>query len=59
MSLRMPHSWQFGCNQASAAVAATMGKAKVTGQILDRTEVSKPGEFGAKTAEECAAAIVD
>ncbi len=45
--------------QASAAVAATMGKAKVTGQIVDRAEVGKPGELGLETAEECATAIVD
>ena len=45
--------------QASAAVAATMGKAKVTGQIVDRAEVGKPREFGGETAEECATAIID
>jgi hypothetical protein len=38
--------------QASAAVAATMGKAKVTGQIIDRAEVGKPGEFDSMTENE-------
>jgi hypothetical protein len=31
--------------QPSAAVAATMGKAKITAQIIDRSEVGKPGDF--------------
>ena len=38
--------------QVSAAVAATMGKAKVTGQIIDRAEVGKPGEFDSMTEKE-------
>lgn len=38
--------------QASAAVAATMGKAKVTGQIIDRAEVRNPDDFEDKTMEE-------
>jgi phage terminase small subunit len=38
--------------QASAAVAATMGKAKVTGQIIDRAEVRTPDDFEDKTIEE-------
>lgn len=38
--------------QVSAAVAATMGKAKVTGQIIDRAEVGKPGEFDSMTENE-------
>ena len=38
--------------QAAAAVAATMGKAKVTGQIIDRAEVRTPDDFEDKTAEE-------
>jgi len=32
-------------NQPSAAVAATLGKAKVAGLIVDRKEVGKPGDF--------------
>ena len=32
-------------NQSSAAVQATMGKAKLTGHIIDRREVGRPGEF--------------
>ena len=35
--------------QTSAAVAATMGKAKVTGQIVDRAEIRQPDEFGSMT----------
>ena len=31
--------------QTSAAVAATMGKVKITGQIVDRAEIGLPGEF--------------
>jgi hypothetical protein len=38
--------------QASAAVAAIMGKAKITGQIVDRAEVGQPGEFSEMTEEE-------
>jgi phage terminase small subunit len=38
--------------QASAAVAAIMGKAKVTGQIIDRAEVTTPGEFDGKSVDE-------
>jgi hypothetical protein len=38
--------------QASAAVAATMGKAKVTGQIIDRAEVRSSDDFEDKTTEE-------
>ena len=38
--------------QASAAVAATMGKAKITGQIVDRTEIGRPGEFDSMTEDE-------
>jgi phage terminase small subunit len=30
---------------ASAAVSATLGKAKLLGLIIDRSEVGKPGEF--------------
>ena len=32
-------------NQSSAAVQATMGKAKLTGHIIDRREVGQPGEL--------------
>jgi len=38
--------------QASAAVAATMGKAKITGRIIDRREVGEAGAFDALTDEE-------
>jgi phage terminase small subunit len=38
--------------QASAAVAATMGKAKITGQIIERAEIGQPGEFASMTEEE-------
>jgi hypothetical protein len=44
--------------QVSAAVAATMGKAKVTGQIIDRAEVGKPGEFDSMTEKELLEFIV-
>ena len=32
-------------NQSSAAVQATLGKAKLTGHIIDRRETGTPGEF--------------
>lgn len=35
----------IGRGQAAAAVAATMGKAKITGQQIDRTEIGQPGQF--------------
>jgi hypothetical protein len=44
--------------QASAAVGATMGKAKLTGQIIDRTEVGKLGEFDSMTEDELREFIV-
>jgi hypothetical protein len=44
--------------QASAAVAATMGKAKITGQIIDRTEIAKVGEFDSMTEDELREYIV-
>jgi len=44
--------------QASAAVGATMGKAKITGQIIDRAEVGKPGEFDPMTEDELREFIV-
>jgi phage terminase small subunit len=34
-----------GAGQASAAVAATMAKAKLLGLVIDRKEVGAPGEF--------------
>ncbi len=36
--------------QASAAVAATMGKAKITGLMVERAEVGNAGEFDAMTS---------
>jgi len=39
-------------NQPSAAVAATLGKAKVAGLIVDRKEVGKPGDFEGMNADE-------
>jgi len=44
--------------QISAAVAATMGKAKVTGQIVDRTEIRQPDEFSGMTADQLREFIV-
>ena len=44
--------------QTSAAVAATMGKAKITGQIIDRAEVGQPGEFASMTEYELREYIV-
>jgi hypothetical protein len=41
--------------QASAAVQATMGKAKLTGLIVDRREVGGAGEFDHLTDEELVA----
>ena len=38
--------------QASAAVAATMGKAKITGQIIERAEIGQPREFASMTEDE-------
>jgi hypothetical protein len=38
--------------QASAAVAATMGKAKILGLIIDRREVGDVGAFDHMTDEE-------
>ena len=39
-------------NQPSAAVAATLGKAKVAGLIVDRKEVGKPGDFEGMNVDE-------
>ena len=41
--------------QASAAVQATMGKAKLAGLIVDRREVGSPGEFDHLTDAELVA----
>jgi hypothetical protein len=38
--------------QASAVVAATMGKAKILGLIIDRREVNEVGKFDSLTDEE-------
>ena len=43
--------------QASAAVAATMGKAKVCGLLVERKETGKPGDFDNMTVEELRAFI--
>lgn len=43
------HALQLG--QTSAAVAASMGKAKIRGLIVDRREVGAPGEFEAMDAD--------
>jgi hypothetical protein len=45
--------------QASAAVAATMGKAKITGQIVDRAEVGQPGDFSTMSDEELLESLVE
>ena len=44
--------------QASAAVAATMGKAKILGLIIDRREVGDAGAFDSLTDEELVARAV-
>ena len=38
--------------QPSAAVQASMGKARILGLIIDRREVGDPGAFDSKTDEE-------
>jgi hypothetical protein len=43
--------------QASAAVQATMGKAKLTGLIVDRREVGGAGDFSHLTDEELVAEV--
>jgi hypothetical protein len=45
--------------QASAAVAATMGKARVTGQLVERAEVGKPGDFSTMSDAELVASVVE
>jgi len=44
--------------QTSAAVAAIMGKAKITGQIVERAEVGQPGEFASMTEDDLREFIV-
>jgi len=44
--------------QASAAVAATMGKARVTGKLVERLEVGASGEFDSMTASELQAFVI-
>jgi len=44
-------------NQASAAVAASMGKAKLCGMLVERKETGKPGDFDNMTVEELRAFI--
>ena len=39
-------------NQASAAVAASMGKAKLCGMIVERKQTGKPGDFDNMTIDE-------
>ena len=39
-------------NQPSAAVSATVAKAKLAGLIVDRREVGKPGEFEGMNVDE-------
>ena len=43
--------------QASAAVAATMGKAKLCGMLVERKEAGKPGDFDNMTVDELKAFI--
>ena len=38
--------------QAGAAVAATMGKAKLCGMLVERKETGKPGDFDNMSIEE-------
>ena len=42
----------FDCKQANAAIMATIGKARITGKIIDRREVGDAGAFDAMTEEE-------
>src|SRR5262245_40019003 len=39
-------------NQPSAAVSATVAKAKLAGLVVDRKEVGKPGEFDGMNVDE-------
>ena len=43
--------------QASAAVAATMGKAKLCGMLVERKETGKPGDFDNMSIEELRALL--
>lgn len=42
----------LGNAQSGAAVQATMGKARITGHIIDRKEVGKPGDFDSMSEDE-------
>ena len=44
--------------QRSAQVAATLGKVRIAGLDIKRTEIGTPGEFESMRAEELAAALV-
>jgi hypothetical protein len=46
-------------DQPAAAVAASMGKAKVSGNIVQRHEHGKPGDFSHLNDEELKAAIAE
>ena len=43
--------------QGAAMVAATMGKARLTGLLVDRKEIGQPGDFANMTADELRAFI--
>lgn len=43
--------------QPSAAVSAVMGKAKITGKIIERKEIGQPGEFELMDADQLRASI--
>ena len=45
--------------QASAAVAATMGKAKLCGMLVERKETGKPGDFDNMSIEELRAFLME
>lgn len=42
----------FARGQASAAVSATVGKARLAGLIIERREVGQPGQFDGMTDEQ-------
>jgi phage terminase small subunit len=44
-------------SQPGAMVQATMGKARITGHIVDRKEVGKPGDFESMSLEELRAYV--
>lgn len=39
-------------DQASAMVSATMGKARITGHVIERRETGKPGDFDGWSADD-------